>query len=147
MIYGLGMLETGLTFSYPQLFIDNELARMVKHVVRGIHVDDETLAVDVTRAVGPFGDFMSHDHTLKHMRTVQSRPQLYDREMREDWEKAGAKDVVQRAEEEARKILETYKPEPLPDSVLSTLRSMVDEIEEEYVSKRKRRTKEGSGSA
>ena len=39
LIYGLGMIESGVTFDYAQLVIDNEMARMVKHVVRGIRVD------------------------------------------------------------------------------------------------------------
>jgi len=133
------MLEMGMTFSFGQLVMDNEFARMIKHVVRGIPVDDETLAVDVIREVGAFNDFLSHDSTLKHMRTVQSQPQLIDRRMREDWEKLGGTNITQRAEEEARHILENHKPEPLPDNVLSTIRSIVEEAEEELgVSKRKK---------
>jgi len=138
LIYGLGMLEMGMTFSFAQLVMDNEFARMIKHAVRGIPVDDETLAVDVIREVGSFGDFLSHDSTLKHMRAVQSQPRLIDRRTREDWEKSGRTSMTERAEEEARHILETYKPEPLPDHVLSTLRSIVEETEEEFGVSRKK---------
>jgi len=52
--------------------------------------------------------------------------------MREDWESLGSTDIYQRAAEEARHILKTHKPEPLPDSVLATIRSIVEEAEEEY---------------
>ncbi len=121
----------GMTFSFAQLVMDNEFARMIKHVVRGIPVNDETLAVNVIREIGPFRDFLSHDTTLKYMREVQSQPRLIDRTMREDWEKSGRSDMTQRAEEEARHILETHKPEPLSDSVLATLRSIVEEAEKE----------------
>ena len=120
----------GMTLSYAQLVMDNEFARMIKHAVRGIPVTDETLAVDVINEVGAFNDFLSHESTLKHMRDVQSQPRLIDRTMREDWEKSGGLTIMQRAEEEARYILENHKPEPLPDSVLSTLRSIVEETEE-----------------
>ncbi|NIO04388.1 MAG: Trimethylamine methyltransferase MttB, partial [Proteobacteria bacterium] len=54
LIYGLGMLEMGMTLSFAQLVMDNEFARMIKHVVKGIPVNDETLAVDVIREIGPF---------------------------------------------------------------------------------------------
>ena len=128
-----------MTFSFGQLVMDNEFARMIKHVVRGIPVNDETLAVDVIREVGAFNDFLSHDSTLKHMRAVQSQPQLIDRRMREDWEKLGGTNITQRAEEEARYILENHKPEPLPDKVLSTIRSIVEEAEEEIGVSKKRR--------
>jgi trimethylamine--corrinoid protein Co-methyltransferase len=131
LIYGLGMLEMGMTFSCAQLVMDNEFARMIKHVVRGIPVTDETLAVDVIREIGAFNDFLSHDSTLKHMRAVQSQPHLIDRRMREDWEKSGRTDITQRAEQEAMHILETHKPEPLPDDVLSAIRAIVEEAEAE----------------
>jgi len=140
------MLEMGMTFSFAQLVMDNEFARMIKHVVRGIPVNDETLAVDVIREIGPFKDFLSHDSTLRHMRTVQSQPRLIDRTMREDWEKSGRKNLTERAAEEARHILETHKPDPLPDSVLSTLRSIVEEAEKERGVSGKKKTKAGAGA-
>ena len=31
MIYGLGMVESGITFDYGQLVLDCEFARMIKH--------------------------------------------------------------------------------------------------------------------
>jgi trimethylamine--corrinoid protein Co-methyltransferase len=61
LIYGLGMLESGVTFDFGQLVMDNEFARMIKHTVAGIPVDDETLMVDEVHAVGAFGDFLSRD--------------------------------------------------------------------------------------
>lgn len=131
IIYGLGMLESGITLSFSQLVMDNEFAKMVKHVVRGITVNDESLAVDVIGQVGAFSDFLGHDHTLMHMRTVQSYPDLIDRTIREDWEKSGSLDLAHRAAEEARHILKTHKPEPLPSDVLKKLSSIVQEAEEE----------------
>jgi len=67
LIYGLGMLESGVTFDCGQFVMDNEFARMIKQCVRGIPVDDETLAVDDIAAVGSFGDFLSLDATLRRV--------------------------------------------------------------------------------
>lgn len=136
----------GMTFSFAQLVMDNEFAQMIKHVVRGIPVNDETLAVDVIREIGSFKDFLSHDSTLRHMRSVQSQPRLIDRTMREDWEKSGRKNMTERAAEEARYILETHKPEPLSDSVLSTLRSIVEEAEAEMGISKKARERKASAA-
>ena len=130
LIYGLGMIEMGMTFDYGQLVMDNEFARMIKHVVQGIAVNDETLAVDVIHEIGVGKNFLSHDHTFKHMRS-QSQPKLIDRRTREDWEAGGQSDLYQRALEEARYILENHKPEPLPENVLTTIRSIVAESEAE----------------
>jgi trimethylamine--corrinoid protein Co-methyltransferase len=130
LIYGLGMIEMGMTIDYGQLVMDNEFARMIKYSLRGIPVNDETLAVDVMHAVGPGNDFLGHDHTFKYMEK-QSQPTLIDRRMRADWEAGGKTDLHQRALEKARHILETHKPEPLPEDVLATMRGIVEEAEKE----------------
>ncbi len=130
LIYGLGMIEMGMTIDYGQMVMDNEFARMIKYLVQGIPVNDETLAVDVIKELGVGKDFLSHESTYKHMR-AQSQPKLIDRRMREDWQAAGGTDIYQRALEEARYILENHKPDPLPDAVLSALRSIVEEAEAE----------------
>jgi len=132
MISGAGILEMGITHSFAQLVMDCEFVRMVRHVVEGIPVNDETLAVDVIHETGAFGDFLTHDHTLSHMRSSQIHSELIDRRMREDWEKTGGNHIYQRAQEKARHILETHKPDPLPAGVRETLRSMVKEAEEEF---------------
>ena len=130
LIYGLGMIEMGMTIDYGQMVMDNEFARMIKYLVQGIPVNDETLAVDVIKEIGVGKDFLSHASTYKHMRT-QSQPKLIDRRMREDWQAAGSTDIYQRALEEARYILENHKPDPLPDDVLAAIRSIVEEAEAE----------------
>ena len=124
------MIEMGMTIDFGQLVMDNEFAKMIKFLLNGIPVNDETLAVDVIREIGIGKNFLSHDATFKHMRS-QSQPKLIDRRMREEWEASGSKDIHARASEEARRILETHKPDPLPDDVLAALRSIVEEAEEE----------------
>ena len=124
------MIEMGMTIDYGQMVMDNEFAKMIKYVVQGIPVNDETLAVDVIHEVGVGKDFLSHDNTFKHMKT-QSQPKLIDRRTREDWDADGKTDLHQRALEKAREILENHQPEPLSENVLLTLRSIVQEAEAE----------------
>jgi len=130
LIYGLGMLESGVTIDYAQLVMDAEFARMVKYCVPGIPVTDETLSVDVIAEVGPFGDFLSHDDTYKGMRG-QSQSKLIDRRVREEWSVAGSTTMYERALAEARRILETHVPEPLPDEVADQLAGIIRDAERE----------------
>ena len=130
LIYGLGMIEMGMTIDFGQLVMDNEFAKMIKVLLKGIPVNDETMAVDVIREIGIGKNFLSHDATFKHMRS-QSQPKLIDRRMREEWEASGSTDIYARASEEARRILETHRPSPLPDDVLATMRGIVAEAEGE----------------
>jgi len=128
LIYGAGMIESGVTFDCGQFVMDNEFAKMIKHSVAGIPVDDETLAVEDIAAVGPFGDFLSLDATMRHMRE-QSQPEFLDRRVREDWESRGSSDLYQRCVEKAREVIREYKPEPLPDDVAARIRAIVEETD------------------
>jgi trimethylamine--corrinoid protein Co-methyltransferase len=130
MIYGAGMTESGVTFDAAQLVIDDEIAKMIKHVVAGITVNDETLAVDDIHAVGPFGDFLSLDATMRHMRS-QSQPALLDRRVREDWQAAGAFEVYDKARERARQIIEDHRPEPIDADVAAAMRRIVETADRE----------------
>ncbi len=128
LIYGLGMIESGVTFDFGQLVMDNEIARMIKHVVGGIRVDDESLAVDDIGKVGAFGDFLSLDATLKHMRQL-SQPTVLDRRVREDWEERGSTDLHARCRATAQEVLAEHHPEPLPDDVAARIHAIVEETD------------------
>ncbi len=132
LIYGMGMLELGVTFSYAQLLIDDEIARMVKRVVRGVDINDATLAVDLIRKVGggTGKHYLLEEHTMEHVRTEQSRGKLFDRKMRLTWEaETGGKDAGERAADKAREILNEYKPEPLDKDVAAEMRKIVESLE------------------
>jgi trimethylamine--corrinoid protein Co-methyltransferase len=132
MIYGLGMIDLGMTLDFGQLVIDNEIAKMVRQVLGGIPVNEDTLAMDVIRKVGAEGHFLMEEHTLNHMKTVQSQSKLFDRNTRQTWQAGGGKDLAARAAEEARYILENHKPTPLPESTGKKLREMIEEAKEEW---------------
>jgi trimethylamine--corrinoid protein Co-methyltransferase len=130
VIYGLGMLEMGITFDLTQLVWDHEIAEMILHSLKGVPVNDTSLAIDVIKEMGIGKDYLSHQTTLEHMRS-QSQAKLIDRRMREDWEADGSKDAYQRSHERMIEILETYEPPQLPADVLKKVRAIVVEAEEE----------------
>jgi len=127
-ITSLGNLESYLTVSPAQLVIDNEIAGMILRGLSGIEVNDETLAVDVIRKVGPGGHFLSQKHSLQHIKELFI-PELADRKTRGEWRGAGSKDVLQRAKEKAKNIMETHEPEPLEKEVQEELSRIVREAE------------------
>ena len=135
MIFGMGMLESGLTWSHGQLVLDNDIVKMVKHAVQGIDVTDDTMAVDIVKQAHKIKDFLHQKHTVQHMRE-QSRPELIDRQTRGAWQAKGGKDLTQTAREEAGRILKTHQPEPLSNDVKKTLREIVESAEKEYWSTR-----------
>ena len=130
LIYGPGMLESGITFDFGQLVMDNEFARMLRHTMKGFTIDNESLAADVIGEVGPARDFLMHEHTFRHMR-AQSKPELIDRRGMEEWKASGSRDIYKRATEQARDILDTHQPKPLPDNVIREIQSIIAETEAE----------------
>jgi trimethylamine--corrinoid protein Co-methyltransferase len=129
-IYGAGMIESGVTFDFGQLVMDNEFAKMIKHVVSGIPVDDETLAVEDIAKVGAFGDFLSLDATLKHMREL-SQPEVLDRRVREDWEERGATDLAARSRARALELIDTHEPLPLDPDLAKQIRGIIEAADRE----------------
>ena len=130
LIYGPGMLESGITFDFAQLVLDNEFVGMIKHAVRGFAVDDESLAVDVIKAVGPSKDFLGERHTLEHMQ-IHSQPEFLDRNRMEKWKALGAVDSYSKALEKTRYILQNHKPAPLPDQAAADIQRIIAETEED----------------
>lgn len=131
MIYGIGLLEGGLTWDYAMAVMENEMARMIMRCVRGIPVNDEKIAFEVLSEVGPGGEYISHPHTFKNFRTEISQAELMDRRTREAWLADGGKDLVEKSYEKALDILKTFKPKPLPEDVQRELKRILAEAEEE----------------
>jgi len=128
-IYGAGMIESGVTIDYAVLVMDNEIARMCKYVIGGIPVNDATLMVDEIHAVSSKEDFLSRKSTRDNMRAHQSRAELIDRRVREEWLMDGGTDLYHRCNEKAKEVVESHKVEPLPSDVAAEIRAIVNEVE------------------
>jgi trimethylamine--corrinoid protein Co-methyltransferase len=123
MLLGVGLLHGSRIWSFEQMLMDCEIFDIVYRMMQGIVVDDETLALDAIRAVGPGGNFLALKHTRKHMRDVWL-PQFMDRRPYEVWEQKqdGARDW---AREKARHILATHQPEPLDPKLSEELERII----------------------
>ena len=124
------MIESGVTFDLGQLVMDNEIARMIKFAVGGITVNDETMAVDDITRVGAFGDFLSLDATLKHMREL-SQPEVLDRRVREDWESRGATDLATRTRARALELVESHQPLQIDPDVAEQVHRIIEAADRE----------------
>ena len=96
IIYGPGMLESGMTFDPAQLVIDDEIVAMTRFFKKGVAVNDATTSIEEIISVGPAGNFLERDSTLKGFRALTS-PRLIDRKVREAWEEDGSPDFYLKA--------------------------------------------------
>jgi trimethylamine--corrinoid protein Co-methyltransferase len=69
VVLSAGMLDRAMTMSYEKFLLDLQIIAMAKRVVQGVHIDVETLALEAIHEVGPGGEFLTHDHTLKFCRS------------------------------------------------------------------------------
>ncbi len=130
MLYGLGMLESGITISYGQMLIDNEMAKFTRRCLQGVPINENTEAVELIKKIGPRGQFLAQKHTGQNMRD-HLYPKLADRNTRDTWIKEGALDIGRKADEKAKAIIENYKVEPLPENILSEMNLVIKKAEKE----------------
>jgi trimethylamine--corrinoid protein Co-methyltransferase len=123
MVHDVGYLDGGMCNSLEQVVICDEIIDYTRHFMRGLEINEDTLALDVIDQIGPDGDYLSTQHTLEHYRQ-DWYPKLFERRNHTDWYKRGGKTLRQRARERALDLLAKHKPEPLPEDV----QRKVDEI-------------------
>ena len=133
LMHDCGYLAGGSAGSMEMAVICNEILGNVSRIVRGTEVSDETPAVDIISEVGPEGNFLSHKHTLKHIRDEIHIPSIFDRTPETTWIKAGRKTTHELAKEKAKKILKEPFPEPLPKDMQKKISEIVRKAEEERV--------------
>jgi len=121
-----GMQSSLMSTMLESYIIDNDMLGSVLRTVRGIEVNDETLAYDVIRDVvqGKKGHFLGNPQTIKHMESDYYYPAMSDRSSPERWEKNGAKDIRERARERVFEILREHYPDHISPAVDDKIRSV-----------------------
>jgi trimethylamine--corrinoid protein Co-methyltransferase len=125
VIAGLGHVEFCYTYDPVLLVLDDDLVGMVRRLMRGIEVNDETLGMDAIMRVGPGGNYLIDDHTLKFFKTEYFTPKATNRWVRNVWKTKGCKDANELGRERARKILAEHEIEPLDPKLLAELDRIV----------------------
>ena len=126
MIHDVGYLEQGLTSSMDQMVASDEIIDMLKRILRGIPINDDTKALDVMDEVGPGGHYLAHDHTYSRFKTEIWRPKLMDRQNYENWELAGSKKYGDRVHERVLEIIEAEEEPLLDESMYAELRRVCE---------------------
>ncbi len=129
LIHDVGYIESAMTGSHEMLVMCDEIIGMVKHILRGIQVDEPRLALDVIHKVGPTGQFVAEEHTVRHFRSQFWHPRLLDRQRFHEWEKHGCQTLGERVRSRALHLLDTHQPEPLPPEVAEKVQAIVARAE------------------
>ena len=128
MISGAGMLDSLACHSAEKLVLDAESIAMAQHLLEGVQVRTETLALDMFAKAGAQGDFLKLPETRKLFRQEQHIPtKVIDRGSLHSWEETGKKDAFGRAKERVDELVAAYKRPELRAEVDHGLWSIVEE--------------------
>ncbi|MBD3254569.1 MAG: hypothetical protein GF383_05725 [Candidatus Lokiarchaeota archaeon] len=128
-----GTYEATLVEALELLVIDDDLVGMVKRALEGVEVNEDTLALEEIKKVATSDkkgvNFLSEKHTRKFMKQELIFPELVDRNRRSTWRKKGAKDIIERASEKIKTILETHEKPELPKKLDDRLLDYIKKVE------------------
>ncbi|EHQ91766.1 trimethylamine methyltransferase family protein [Desulfosporosinus youngiae] len=109
-------MEFGITGSLELLVISNEVIGRTRRLLKGIDTDKESLGVEAIKRVGPGGNFLGDEHTVKHFRG-NWMSDLSDFNNYENWTVNGSKTMVERARDRIKLILDTHQPKSVSEDV------------------------------
>ncbi len=119
-----GMQASLLGCCYESFVNDNDMLGAINRSVRGIRVDDESMALGVMRDVCMGGPqhYLGHPQTLSLMQREYVYPEVGDRTSPKEWREQGSTDVLARARERVREILAAPRPGHLDPAVDARIR-------------------------
>jgi len=124
-----GSIGNGVGLSLEQTILVDEALKYLSRILRGIEVNEQTLALDLIKKVGIGGNFLGEEHTVRHMRNELWRGDgIFDLFDYETWSKK-PESSLDRAHRKLLSILkEGYPPEPvLDESKMKALGQIADE--------------------
>ncbi len=124
LVHDVGYINNGLTTSFEQLVVSNEVIGLVRRITGGIEINEETMALDLIDEVGPGGEYLTSEHTLEHFKE-NWYPELMTRSPYEKWVEEGSKDLGVKAKEKIKDILDKHEPKPLEERVKEELKTII----------------------
>ncbi|UQZ90244.1 hypothetical protein C4J81_13955 [Deltaproteobacteria bacterium Smac51] len=123
IMHSFGMLGGYQSISLEKFLLDEEMVRLTMATLEAPEVSEKTLSLPVIEAVGPGGDYLTHQDTLKNFRKLY-RPGFLNRSSHESWQSKGRPDSLAQAGAHVEKRLKDWvKPaiEPQLEEELTKL--------------------------
>ena len=125
--FGAGQLSMDEVFSPAMFVIDREIARFVTHIIRGVDYEGAGGAADLIAEVGPGGNFIAHDTTIEHMRSLFDSD-IFPRTNIGQWRAAGEPDPEKTATAKAKEMIASHDFR-LPDAAQREIDEIYAEAE------------------
>ncbi|MDE3175240.1 MAG: trimethylamine methyltransferase family protein [Pseudomonadota bacterium] len=126
ILHAAGFLDGLLSMSYEKFVLDTDFCGALHSYLDGVKIDDNELAVEAFKEVGPGNHFFGCAHTMANYQTAFWDSELADNEPFEKWEAAGSTDSATRANQRWKKRLAEYQAPPLDPGIDEALADFVD---------------------
>ncbi|MBT4518990.1 MAG: hypothetical protein HOC23_03205 [Halieaceae bacterium] len=128
----LGLMDEGLAYSLHALLYSNDLAGLLRRMWRGVRIDDETLAMKLTRKEGARGNYLGQTHTAEFCRAEIWDARYFAARQPLTMSTLPDVDLFERIDADLREILINHRPEPLQESIREELQSIQRSFESSY---------------
>lgn len=126
IFHGAGWIEGGLAASPEKVVMDCEMYQQWTYYNQQLTVDDDALAVEAIREVGPDGNFFDCAHTQERFRTAFYTPFLADWRNYETWRDDGRIDATQRAHNLYKKLVREFEAPAMDPAIREELDAFVE---------------------
>jgi trimethylamine--corrinoid protein Co-methyltransferase len=118
LIHNCGTMAHGAAGSLEMGVICDEIVNYIQRLFVEIEVNDDTLAVDLIRKIGPGGHFLAEKHTRTYLERGEIlHPKLFNRQAIADWKAKGQLTARDEARAKVKSILREHKVPPLPKEI------------------------------
>jgi len=125
ILHSAGFLDGLLSMSYEKFVMDADFCGALHSYLDGVTIDDNQLALDAFREVGPGSHFFGCGHTMANYETAFWDSEIADNEPFEKWEAAGSEDAATRANRKWKAMLADYEAPPLDIAIDEELRDFI----------------------
>jgi len=128
----LGTLDGGISYSPHALLLCDDLAGLLRKMWKGFETDEEHLALDVARTVGPYGNYLANWHTVNHCRSQVWNTKYFGPNIPLNGDSRPDLDLFDRIDADLRRIIRDHRPEPMADRLLNQLQAIQKRFVERY---------------
>ena len=128
VVQGIGLLESSMTLSLPQMFIDAEIGLLCNRMQAGVDVAPEKNYFEDIKAVGQGGHYLKQKSTRAAFRSDEFyTPWLSERSTYETWLEMGSPDMFSKAHQKVEEILAAEMKNPLDPQTEKIIREIMEE--------------------
>lgn len=126
-----GLFASGMTSSFEQLIIDNEILKCAKRYLKGISFGNFITSIEAIKRIIYGGDFFTDKTTLELLRNEDEHMgyDIISRQNYHQWVEKGSKDILESANLFLKEILKKRENISLDNSKLKKVKKILKEYE------------------